>query len=72
MMATDLTHEQRYSTIDKVTNCKRILVKVTAREPLICTVEKGIMFTVEDDVCNSLPLLLRRIDARGVMGTGMK
>ena len=60
------------SFLDKVAQRKGIAVRVPARKALIGHVEEWKVVTFLDGVGNSLPLLLRGIDARRVVRAGVE
>lgn len=58
--------------LDKVTEGKGILGRITARKALIGHVEEGIVTLALDGLADLAPLRLGRIDTRGVMRTSME
>ena len=68
----NLANKHRHSSLNEIPHSPCIPVQISTCEPLIRTIKERIVFLLNRNVCDRLPLLLGGIDPRRIMRAGMQ
>lgn len=72
VLGETLGYDELKALLDKVADSPVITVEVTRSKALVSTVEEGEVVLLAHDGSNLLPLLLSRVNTRGIVGAGVE